>query len=174
MSAALDMGRKSLLTEELADIIKGFVGAGVTLPIACEAAGVKWDTVKDWLKRGRAGDEPYATFVQQVSQAKALRKVALRLVITNQAKRGDWRAAAYDLEHDEATDAHNAKLRRQRLLAHGGGDDDSDRVILLYPVPVPLGAELSQLSLAPGHAIDTSGYETTREAMPADDDKGEP
>jgi hypothetical protein len=162
MSTAIDAGRKPLLTPAVSALIVQFVSGGSPLPTACEAAGVKWGTAKRWVARGRKGDEPYASFVDGISQAKALRRAALELVITNSAQRGDWRAAVIALDREQAQQEHNARLRLQR---HGGRGND--RVILLYPVPVPLGAELSQLRLVPGHAIDTAGCEL--DAAPDDD-----
>jgi len=150
-------GPKPELTPQLQETIRGFVNAGASLAMACQAAGVKPDTCKKWMAKGRRGVEPYASFVDTVERARAMHRVAMQMVITGAAKRGDWRAAAHD------------QLRRERLAEQGRavrqGIDalDDEKVILLYPVPVPEGAAISDLQLAEGHAIDTDG-----ESVPQD------
>jgi hypothetical protein len=139
--------------------IAGYVTAGATIPHACEAAGVKWTTAKNWMEKGKKGLYPFTLFREAMAEAKALHRVGLRLVIMGAAKRGDWRAAAYLEAHREFTDAHNAsgQGRHPQPLP----DPNEERVVLLYPVPMPEGADISQLQLLPGHAI-----ETTAEPVP--------
>lgn len=92
------MARKTKLTPETQEAICQRVTLGATIPAACKASGVSWNTAKDWLRRGREGKQPYAAFVEAIDEAKAKWEVASNLVITKAAKKGDWKAAAWALE----------------------------------------------------------------------------
>ncbi len=115
------------------------------MKLAAPAVGVSWNTCKEWLSKGRDGLEPYAQFVADVEQAKA--RWATNMVLSiSAASRNDWRAAAYMLE------------RRvpgfYRPDQHAANATPHERVVLLYPVPMPLGAEPQTLVLQPGHAFE--------------------
>lgn len=91
------MPRKTKLTTDLQTMICGYVNAGASIPDACKAAGVSWNTAKDWLKYGREGRKPYADFVEAVERSKAAWKVGSVAVITKHGRK-DWRASAWLLE----------------------------------------------------------------------------
>jgi hypothetical protein len=77
------------------EAIRAHVNAGVPIPRACVAAGIPWNTCKDWLKRGKEGTEPYAAFALAMNQAKA-QWAAGQVVRISTAS--DWRASAWLLE----------------------------------------------------------------------------
>jgi hypothetical protein len=116
---------------------------------AAPAAGIPWNTAKDWLAKGREGVEPYARFVADVEEAKAT-WAAFMIQRISSASANDWRAAAYLLERRVA-----GFYKPEHRDTQGGGE----RVILLYPVPMPLGAEPAPLRILPGHAYDAEGGE---------------
>lgn len=149
--------------------IAGYVTAGATVPNACIAAGVKWSTAKNWMERGKKGAMPYVLFREAMREAKALHRVGLKLIIMGAAKKGDWRAAAHLEAHLEGCDAHNEKLRRRRLDEPLPPDPDHEHVVLLYPVPMPPGADISQLSLPPGSVIETTATPVPKGEEDADD-----
>jgi hypothetical protein len=91
------MPRPTNLTPELQRVIAGYVNGGASIKNASVAAGVSWNTAKDWLARGKLGVEPYASFVAAMEQAKAAWIVAGNLRITT-AGRQDWKATAWDFE----------------------------------------------------------------------------
>lgn len=140
-------------TEEQLNRIVGFVTAGATVPCACEAAGVKWTTAQNWMHRGKLGLHPYVLFRDAMVQAKAMHEAGVLLIISAAArgtklKAGDWRAAAY-LED-----------RRRYLNQQQRGELDQvdemptrEATILVYPVPVPDGADLSAYPMMPGQAM---------------------
>jgi hypothetical protein len=64
------MPANTVLTPELQDNVVKFVMAGATIPAACEASGLSWDTAKKWLKPPMATKEPYAGFVAAMNRAK--------------------------------------------------------------------------------------------------------
>lgn len=138
-------------TAEQLHVITGYVTAGVSVPCACEAVGVKWSTAQNWMKRGKLGIHPYVLFRDAMTQAKAMHEAGLLLIIANAArgskkKPGDWRAAAY-LEE-----------RRRYLNAHQRGEleeemPEREATILLYPVAMPEGADPADYPLMPGQAM---------------------
>jgi hypothetical protein len=156
-------------SDEQFELIRGYVTAGCPIPVACEAAGVKWTTAKHWLEKSKKGISPFTEFGDAMRKAQAMHRVGTKLIIMSAAKKGDWRAAAYLEERYER--AQEKKREAEALnqpppeddtaaAAAAIGDED-DRVVLLYPVPMPRGAHVSQLQLVPGHAIDTEGTDTT-------------
>lgn len=179
--SAVAMPRELLLTPELQLRIKNFVIAGAPIPEACLACGVGWSTAKVWMRRGRAGEEPYVGFTQAMSEAKALHLTGCKLIVMSAAKGGDWKAAAWLIDRREMQQQREMQLRNTRPddpngpprppppLAPMPDADDEERVVLLYPVPVPYGAHVSQLQLAPGHSIDTEGTDVTDD--PEDDEE---
>ena len=91
------MGRLTILTASCQAEICKYVRAGAPLPQACEAAGISWNTAKEWLRRGKAKERPYAAFVAACRQAKARWAVAQTISITKAAPK-DWKAGAWLLE----------------------------------------------------------------------------
>lgn len=92
-----ERGAPTLCTPELTKRICDFVQAGAPLPHACAAAGISWNTVKVWLRRGKAGEEPYATFRREWKIAKGKWVAGSVLRVTKAADRS-WQAAAWLLE----------------------------------------------------------------------------
>lgn len=71
--------------EEVRVRILNFLRAGATRAISARAAGVSRHSMGEWVKKGKDGVEPYATFLDEMEQAEAFAEV--RLV-------GLWSAAA--------------------------------------------------------------------------------
>lgn len=90
-------GPPTRLTPETQQRICGFVQAGAPLPYACVAAGIPWRTCKQWLQRGRRGEQPYAAFVDAWHAAKAT-WVAASVMRVTAAGAKDWKATAWLLE----------------------------------------------------------------------------
>jgi hypothetical protein len=88
---------KTRLTPEVQRQICAHVAQGAPIPHACEAAGIPWYTCKDWLRKGRAGQKPYAAFVAAVEKAKG-KCVAAMTKRVAKASALEWRAAAWWLE----------------------------------------------------------------------------
>ena len=91
------VGRKTRLTEQVQREICGHVNAGAPIPYAANASGVPWPTVRDWLKKGRAGEQPYADFVAAIKEAKA-KWVTGAVRRVNRAGKKNWKADAWMLE----------------------------------------------------------------------------
>lgn len=141
-------GKPHRLTPELTRLIGGLVQAGASIKVACQACGVAWSTASDWLRKGKAGVEPYDAFVESMQTAKAQHTAAMEAVVTSAAKRGQWQAAAWRLDR-------RSRAQKERDALGLGTTDE--RTVLVYPVPVPEGARIDELGLPPGHVIDTHG-----------------
>jgi hypothetical protein len=64
-------GRPTLCTPERVEKILALIGEGNTRRCAAECNGIAYDTLKQWLRLGKAGQEPYATFATGVQKAEA-------------------------------------------------------------------------------------------------------
>lgn len=78
-------GRPTLLTDAVQASIVEAVRKGAPVEPSCEAAGVDPSTYYGWMRWGKEGKEPYATFSQAVRRARA--EAELELLGT--AKDGD-------------------------------------------------------------------------------------
>ena len=85
------------LDPEIQTRIINFIRAGSYVETAAAAAGVDKATLYRWLKRGAEGQEPFATFSNQVESA--LAEAELRdLARIDRAAEHAWQAAAWKLE----------------------------------------------------------------------------
>lgn len=155
---------RSRLTLELQNAIMRRVRAGVPLPVASPASGVSYHTVKGWLVRGRHADfnengepvdprdKPYADFADAFDQARAA-AISSRVVRINRAGRnGNVNADIWWLEK-------RTPMFRPRTPKRDADDPpppgaDGSRTILVYPVPMPIGADTRSYALPAGHAFD--------------------
>ncbi len=130
---------ETLCTPELTQQVALLVAAGAPLPHACPAAGVKWDTAKEWLKPEQACREPYASFVAAMEKARASHAVGCVMRVTKAGRNGAWKAdlAILERRHPEF---YGRRLTRedvqpgQRLPAHAEGmlpptDEELERII---------------------------------------------
>lgn len=93
-------GRKTHLTEELAEQLLALIRSGNYLGVACRAVNLPRRTFGEWLergKRGEEGDEPYVEFRAKVEQARAVGEARNVAAIASAAKES-WQAAAWMLE----------------------------------------------------------------------------
>lgn len=64
-------GRPTLCTPERTESILALIREGNTRRCAAECNGIAYDTLRQWLRLGKAGQEPYATFATGVQKAEA-------------------------------------------------------------------------------------------------------
>lgn len=93
-------GRELTLTEEVAEKICAELRDGTTQKSAAEFSGIHHDTFRSWLSRGRKGKEPYATFLAQVLEAKAIGKRKMLQHVKTAAEK-DWKAGAWILARQD-------------------------------------------------------------------------
>lgn len=91
------MGRPTKLDDLVAKRICNALAGGNAQATAARAAGVGVSTLKEWLSRGRKGEEPYADFLDQVKRAEAAGEVELVATIRAGATK-TWQCAAWLLE----------------------------------------------------------------------------
>lgn len=60
-----------MLTQQLSDAIVEHIRQGCPLDVAAELEGVYRTRAYEWLKRGEADEEPYASFRDEVARARA-------------------------------------------------------------------------------------------------------
>lgn len=90
------MGRPSKFTPEIAAAILRAVGAGLAYPQAAALAGVCERTLYNWLEAGDAGQEPLATFLQDLKSTEA--KAELESLAAVKAGGPGWQSRAWYLE----------------------------------------------------------------------------
>ncbi len=103
MSISLDsghIGRPTLLTDEVAEKIEKALIAGNYVKPACEAAGIGYTTLREWIARGQqdlaAGLEtPFTNLTHRLARAKAVAETSLVAELRNEP---DWRAKGFLLE----------------------------------------------------------------------------
>lgn len=100
-------GRNPRLTNELKKRLLDILGAGVPRSIACPAVGISDRTLRIWLSRAEAGEEPYLGFAEELEEHIARSKASLVVELRKAAKK-DWRAASWLLER---TDHKNFGMR---------------------------------------------------------------
>ena len=120
------MSRRTKCTPEVTASICKLVKAGVTISASAAIEGVGETTIHDWRERGRTGEEPFATFCEQLEASLAhAESVITQNVISMAAE--DWRAGAWWLERRRARDygnkvdvAHSADETMQAALGKLG------------------------------------------------------
>jgi hypothetical protein len=85
-------GKPIKLTPSVQETVCRMVRDGNYFTIACRAAGISLDALARWRKRGAAGEEPFATFLQALEQAELEAETKLVEIWNSQAPE-DWRAA---------------------------------------------------------------------------------
>ncbi|MGC2303522.1 hypothetical protein [Candidatus Binatus sp.] len=111
-------GQPIKLTAKVSQVICDAVRVGSYFSVACRAAGISMDTFARWKKRGAAGEEPFATFLQDLQQAQDDHELAAVKAI-HAAGADDWRAHLAILER-----RHPEKWSRARERSLG---DDAGR-----------------------------------------------
>lgn len=89
------VGPLSRFNEETAGAILQALADGCYLETAAAAAGLRKETLHDWLRWGNEGRQPYADFLAQATQARATAEARDVAFI---GKSDDWRAHAWRLE----------------------------------------------------------------------------
>lgn len=151
-------GRPTKATPEVIEAFGKYMAAGLYVEEAAALVGITRMTVRRWLQWGEealeeAGNDldkvpeerrPYAEFCATVREKEAAaiaRNVALIQEAATSDREGDWRAAAWFLEH-RRPDSWGRRELRQEI----SGRDGDDLAIKITLVPVhgptdPLGQE---------------------------------
>lgn len=90
------MARPPKLTPEIGEKIVQLIRTGNYRETAAAAAGISRNTLRNWMKWGAMGKEPYVDFAAKLDEAEAAAEAHHVLRITSASKE-DWRAAAWIL-----------------------------------------------------------------------------
>ena len=85
------------LDQHTVDIICEHIANGNYPSVACEAAGVSDETLRQWVIRAEAGEKPFLEFLAELKKAEATAE-ANRLAKIGQAGEKSWQANAWVLE----------------------------------------------------------------------------
>ena len=94
----------ALYSEERSRIICNGLAQNLSQTAAANLAGVSEGAVRDWIKRGRAGKEPYATFVMEMDKAVAYAQTRLVRKLNEASEAGSERATMFLLERRHRAD----------------------------------------------------------------------
>jgi hypothetical protein len=131
---------RSKLTPAVHEAIVKMVGSGAFVETACEAAGIHKAQYYRWLKLADdpTADKRYATFRDATTRARAQSESQMIDVVMRSAP-GDWRAAAWYLEHSHAE--RYGKREKVELTGAGGGPITLAGLALLMGVDGDADAE---------------------------------
>lgn len=92
-------GRKPKLTDELQDLICGYIKEGNYPSVAAQAAGISESTYYSWMARGRKSKSgKYVQFLEAIKEAESFGQVYHLQKIRKAADDGTWQASAWILE----------------------------------------------------------------------------
>jgi hypothetical protein len=94
-------GRPTTLTPEVEEKILDALREGNYRSAASRSAGIDWGCMRSWIRKGNAGQEPYAAFVARCKEAEGESEAALVATIRRAANQ-HWTAAAWLLERKYA------------------------------------------------------------------------
>lgn len=110
------MGRPTLLTPEVQEIICTELRNGMPIRQSCDYAGICTETYYVWMSKGSEGIQPYADFFHAATRARVEGTRALASTV-REAALDDWRAAAWMLERR----APDEWSKRTEVSGPGGG-----------------------------------------------------
>jgi len=122
-----------------------YIQDGNYLEVAAELSGVSENTIRNWIKRGEAGEEPFTVFMRAVKRASAKAEAE---EVGKVRKAGNdprfWAASMTYLErrHPERWARRSEDGNSPRVVVQIGCKDSDVQVCISSPVPaVPLLSE---------------------------------
>lgn len=122
-TGSMKSGRPSKLTPETRSNLLEALRRGSHLETACQATGVSYFTIREWVRRGegrhsRASTPEYEKFAAEIKQAIADAEIVLVSKVRAAADR-DWKAAAWILSHrysERWSDRHRVSIEVEQRL----------------------------------------------------------
>src|SRR5438094_4122715 len=157
------MGRPTKLSPEVQSILVCALSEGATIEHACDYAGIHPATFHRWMQRGEEDEPEFRDFCNATTRARGQGVVTDLMAISKAVQAGDWRAAAWRLQHRYPQD-YGAKLKIS------GDADNPLRVIEAMPQE-QLTTKIQQLLLTLGYVSAPAAFpaptsETTPEDLP--------
>lgn len=110
------MGRTTHLNDDVQHAVTTAIALGLTRRAAAALGGVSTMTLRNWEERGRAGEEPYASFLQAMELAEATKEKDVTVSVID-ASKSDWRAGAFYLERRVAEWMPKSNVTTQDMAA---------------------------------------------------------
>jgi len=120
------MARPTKCTLDVQTTLVFALSEGATLEHACDYAGIGPSTYYEWMQRGEAGEPEFAEFAETVTRARGRGIVTDLSTISKAVLAGDWKAAAWRLEH-----RYPAEYGKKLQIA----GDAANPVTLLHAMP---------------------------------------
>ena len=92
------IGRPTKLDEVAARRLVEAVERGNNRATAARLAGIGPSTLREWMARGRLGQEPFAAFLARLKKADATAEAEAVKLVRDAARGGTWQAACWWLE----------------------------------------------------------------------------
>jgi len=90
--------RPTKLTPAIREALIEAVELGATWEAAAQSTGIGVSTLRDWRRRGDAGEEPFSAFLAAIQKAEGASIARSLRVIRQAAEGGQWQAAAWLLQ----------------------------------------------------------------------------
>ena len=134
------MGNKTKLTRARCEKICEGVLKGNYISTVCKSVGISTSTYRNWKKRGELGEEPYATFLEKVTECEAQAEMdILSVIYTSAIDQGNWLSSAWILERKYP----NRFGKREQMALQT--DNDFKLEISTAKSPYELGEEEKKL-----------------------------
>lgn len=118
------------LKPEVEEAILRHLRAGAFLKHACEAAGIRYRTLKYWMDAAEDGDRRFEPFALKVLRLQAEDAIRSQSIITRAMMGridGDWKAAAWNLERKYPKEYGQAAMQAAASVTlRSGGAANSD------------------------------------------------
>lgn len=123
------MARKLVITATARTLLEACVKRGLPITQACRLAGVGRRTYYDWMRRGDAGEKPFAEFAAAMLEAQAEGRDDLLKLVHVHAK-SDPATARYLLACSDPA-AFGSEGKQADLLEEAEGDATEEEIIQL-------------------------------------------
>jgi hypothetical protein len=117
------------LKPEVEEVILRHLRTGAFLKHACEAAGIRYRTLRYWLDAAEEGDRRFEPFALKVLKLQAEDAIRSQSIITRaQMGRidGDWKAAAWNLERKYPKEYGLAAIAAASVTLRGAANSGND------------------------------------------------
>jgi hypothetical protein len=138
------MGRPTKLTPAVLTTLVFALSEGATIEHACDYAAIAPSTFYEWMKRGEGGDPEFLEFLETITRARGRGIVTDLSTISKAVLAGDWKAAAWRLEHRYPAE-YGKKVQVR-------GDADNPLTVLHRMPQEQLEAKIAQLLEQCGYA----------------------
>ena len=125
--------RPTKLSQDTIDRLADAIRLGATWERAADVAGISVATLRDWRRRGEAGDRQFAALLAALKAAEGDGVSRALQVIRQAAEGGQWQAAAWLLERRYPADYGRRVESRVEVSAVSGQDAVAAALARLQP-----------------------------------------